>query len=640
MKLRFARWLLCALAVLVVLTLPASAQTKTLYWDRFDVDITVNRDGTFDVAETQTIVFTNGTFTFGFRSIPTDKLESLSDIVVEDEWGAYVLNDSQTPGTYSVSVEGSSVVIRWYFDEAQDESRTWTIRYKVHGGLRYYDEGDQIWWQAVYADRSFPVNHSVVTIHVPPPAEIINFDSYFTEAELELVDPQTVRLTAKDRIPPQQAFEVRAQFTAGVVAGSPAPWQAAEDARAAELEKQAEYDRTWRPVVNLLVGAFSILFLILAPLGLYLIWYTRGRDAQVDFKAEYLPEPPSDLPPGMVGTLLDERADLQDILATLVDLARKGYIQIEELEAEKKGLFGWGETDFRYTRLKEPDDKLRDYESVFMQALFEDEEARKLSDLKEKFYAYLPDLKRRLYEEVVEEGLFVADPERTRNRWAMGGVVALLVSFVFGCVSTVALATYSDVAMCLPVGFGVFSVGLIVLARFMPRKTKKGADLAARWDAFRTYLRKIDQYTDLERASELFERYLPYAIAFGLEQEYIRTWSKVPQTPVPTWYSPYPRPVYQYGGASESSFGGETAAGQELAGAGAEGAGAGRGGREGKGGIPSLGEASRGMSAGLAGMSAGLSRMLSSASRTLTSRPQPSGGTGWSASRGSFGGGG
>ena len=49
-----------------------------------------------------------------------------------------------------------------------------------------------------------------------------------------------------------------------------------------------------------------------------------GRDKPVGLIADYLPEPPSDLPPGIVGTLIDERADMQDILSTMLDLGKRG----------------------------------------------------------------------------------------------------------------------------------------------------------------------------------------------------------------------------------------------------------------------------------------------------------------------------
>lgn len=630
MRTKSLRWLflmgLLVLFVIVLVTGPAIAQSKSLYWERFDVDMNVNVDGTFDVVETQEIEFTQGSFTYGFRSIDTHLVEEITDIRVSDENGPYQEGYFEEPRTFSVSNEGSNVVIRWYFEETADRARTFDIAYRVHGGLRYYEDGDQVWWQAVYGDRSFPVNSSVVTIHVPEPAKIVNMDSYFTQADMELLDDQTARLTAMDRIPAGQIFEVRAQFTHGVVAGSPSAWQAAEDERAAELEAAAEYEEKWKPVVDLFIGVFSLMLLILAPVFLYLVWYTRGRDAQTDFAAEYLPEPPSNLEPGMAGALLDEKADMEDILASVVDLGRRGYIRMEELEPEKKGIFGRGEADFQYDLLKPVDDpSLRKYEQVLLKSLFGKGEERKLSDLKEKFYDKLPKIRSALYDEVVTEGFFTTNPEKTRSRWAAVGITMLILTGAFMCVAGAVLANVTDFTICLPLGPGLFAIGLIILARFMPRKTAKGAEEAARWEAFRTYLEDIDKYSDLERATQLFDRYLPYAIAFGLEKDYLKKWEKVEAMPVPPWYIPYPRPYY--GQPGYPTTGGHAAAPAPRP---AEGGGAS---------IPSLSDASGGMTAGLAGMSAGLTGMLSSASSTLSSKPQPSGGSGgWSSSRGSSGG--
>ena len=49
-------------------------------------------------------------------------------------------------------------------------------------------------------------------------------------------------------------------------------------------------------------------------------------------------EPPEDLTPAEAGTLIDNAADMRDITATMVDLAVRGYIRIEEREESK--LFG------------------------------------------------------------------------------------------------------------------------------------------------------------------------------------------------------------------------------------------------------------------------------------------------------------
>ena len=49
-------------------------------------------------------------------------------------------------------------------------------------------------------------------------------------------------------------------------------------------------------------------------------------------------EPPEGLTPAEAGTLIDNSADMRDITATMIDLAVRGFIKIEERKEEK--LFG------------------------------------------------------------------------------------------------------------------------------------------------------------------------------------------------------------------------------------------------------------------------------------------------------------
>ena len=86
-------------------------------------------------------------------------------------------------------------------------------------------------------------------------------------------------------------------------------------------------------------------------------------------------------------------------------------------------------------------------------------------------------------------------------------------------------------------GLGVTALGMLLLAHAMPRKTDHGSEVAARWRAFRTYLKNIEKYSDLQQQKEIWDRWLPYAIAFGFEKEYIRKFDAV-EAPAPGWYIP------------------------------------------------------------------------------------------------------
>ena len=93
----------------------AHAQDKTLVWERFDVDIEVQSDGTFEVAEHQTIRFTSGTFTSGFRDIPISNFDYIDDWeVIDGDGNVYRLSNSggATPYTFTVEETGGRYVIR------------------------------------------------------------------------------------------------------------------------------------------------------------------------------------------------------------------------------------------------------------------------------------------------------------------------------------------------------------------------------------------------------------------------------------------------------------------------------------------------------------------------------------------------
>src|SRR6202047_3699098 len=67
---------------------------------------------------------------------------------------------------------------------------------------------------------------------------------------------------------------------------------------------------------------------------MFYLWWTRGRDPRLrPIAAQY--EPLDQLTPGEAGTLVDNSADMRDITASIVDLAVRGYIVIEEHQKDR-----------------------------------------------------------------------------------------------------------------------------------------------------------------------------------------------------------------------------------------------------------------------------------------------------------------
>jgi hypothetical protein len=603
----------------------AQAAEKTLVWQRYDVNLTVQPNADILVEEIQEIAFTSGTFTFGFAAIPLDRVERLADVQLSE-----VINGAERPYTpnstgqygFTAGQNNGNLEITWYFPPTRNSVHTYILRYRVSGGLRIYPEGDQLWWKAIAPDHNFPIRSSTVTVTLPQtfPKDQLVVGSYGAPTgEPAYTDRGQVVFKAQS-IDADQELEVRVQFPHGVVQGQAPSWQAGDDRQ-----------RALGPVMGVIFGALGLLAVIGGPLAVYLLWYKRGRDLPVGPVPEYISEPPGDLPAGIVGTLVDENAELKDIIASITDLARRGVLRMEEQQSE--GFLGIGSGREYVFHLVASSQAQRKYEQTLLQALFSHQNERRMSDLRERFYAFIPTLQQQLYDEVVQLGFFPSNPNTTRTLWRSLGIVGVVLGGIVSFGLQAVLGSYSSLAICPGVGLVITALALTFVGPHLPRKTLPGAEEAAKWLAFKRYLQTIEKHGDLAAVKDKFEQFLPYAIAFGIERSLIHKFAGI-DTPAPRWWGP----VYPYGGYygyphHGGMSGGHTAhvpAGPPSPLAGSE------------GGIPSLSDMNRGLGLSLAGMSSSLGTMLSSASSTLTSTPAPKTsqrGGGWSGGGWSGGGG-
>ncbi|MBE0689016.1 MAG: DUF2207 domain-containing protein, partial [Anaerolineae bacterium] len=446
-------------------------------------------------------------------------------------------------------------------------------------------------------------------------------ETYGAAGEVQ-VQGNVVTARAVDGVGPYDSFSVRVQYPHNPEASSPV-WQS-------QFDVQRTYDEQTRPLVTLALCAGSLVIGLGGSLWMILRYRTHGRDPAVGVVPEYLSEPPSDLPAAVAGTLVDERADVRDVLSTILDLGRRGYLVIEEDQTE--GFLGIGaKSTFTFKRTDKPKTDLREYESELLDHLFPGDRAERTMDsLRNRFYTVIPKIQNSLYDESVKEGFFERSPQSVRTMWGLAGGALIVLAFVLFFVMMAGLDSVSGALVGLPVSVGLVGVVALALSSVMPAKTRKGAEEAAKWRAFRQYLRNLESYDDVENAAERLAEYIPYAVAFGIERAWFQHFNEVSYAPLPPWYfprhwgGPYSR-GYVPGSAFPSSVGGRGGLPGGLA-------------RAGDG---SLGDMSGQMARGLSEMSASLTTMLNSASRVMTSRPQQSSSSGrWSSGGGGFSGGG
>jgi hypothetical protein len=256
----------------------------------------------------------------------------------------------------------------------------------------------------------------------------------------------------------------------------------------------------------------------------------RGRvQGPVEF------EPPEGIRPGQLGTLIDEEANLLDITATIVDLAVRGFILIQEVPSEDGKRH---KSDYRLTDLGKSRAELRAYESQLLDDLFETGSVVELSELKYKFASKLSGLKTALYDDAIEKGWFSHRPDHVRLMWRGIGVVVL----VAGGFLTVLAASQGWGLAAL--GVPIIGLLLLIFAGRMPRRTPKGTAMYSRIEGFKQIFDAGQGVREqfAERAN-IFSEYLPFAIVFGQTKKWAKTFegldAQVAQS-TNSWYlSPY-----------------------------------------------------------------------------------------------------
>jgi len=608
-------WALLAMGmvalILALLPRQAVAQTNNAPSQRWvkvsgrDGDITIMPNGDVRVVETWRVQF-HGTpaYTYAYREIPLNKVEDITDWGVSENGKEYVRSDNKGADTFTLERKGvgrhKSIRITWYFPPTEDAIRVFTLSYTLKGALWIDKDFDRFFWKFIESDRSYTIESATVKLHLPArfqPQELhlatfLNAKEQSGTAMLQ-PDGQTI-VFHSGPFPGGTEWEIQATWPHGYVKAAPPAWEKEEKAK------------PWIDLGGLLLGLFIALGGIA---GAILLWYMRGRDPEVGAVPEFLPSPPDDVPPGILGTVVDEKADLSDILATMLDLARRGYLKIEA--KQRKALFGTQqEVTFICQKGYQEWGDLMAHEREFLKALFgpraKHGKHRTLASLQDRFYTSLPLIKNALYREVAEFGYFDHPPNKVRSIYT---VKAFIIGIVAALPAVIAyfLGLDSFVVITLSIAAAIAFFAFLIVASIMPRKSKKGAILAAKGKAFRNYLEHLERYSSVEQAKSLFEKYLPYATAFGLSKEWVKKFARV-SAPMPNWYT-----IYTPGGMSERhGFGGKMASPTPISG----------------GEAPSLNNMADSTFESLSALSDSLTSMLNDAARTFASSPSSSSGGG------------
>ncbi len=504
------------LCLLFLLVFAIGAQARDWHISQFRDTILVDEDGSFTVNEHITLSFA-GQYNGIHRFIPTEykgdygsNYTLLIDVIsVTDESGSAL--------KYESSWKNGLRDLKIYIPGAEDTTKTVIVRYKVKNGIRYFPDHDELYWNITGNQWPVPIDAASAIVVLPKGVSGLKArgftGGYGSRAEDLTINVSGNTVSAEINNP----LSIREGMTLVAVAD-----------KGGLSEPNVLTRMFWFVRSNLILLLPLVTFLIMGGL-----WFTKGRDPDPGVSVAPMYEPPKDLSPAEAGTLVDDSVDPRDITSTLVDLAVRGYLKIED-KSEKILIFN--RHDYLFHSLKNRGDwnKLASHERTLLEHMFAGgEDAVLLSSLKNRFYTAIPTIKSDILSQLKAKNLYSVDPDSAKA-YAIVGVIATAVVFIvpeaMGWADLFQAPVMAVIAVILALTIAFF------FAHYMPARTIKGARTRVAVLGFQEFMNRVDGERLRTMPSDTFEKYLPFAMALGVEERWARAFEGLIQQP-PSWYT-------------------------------------------------------------------------------------------------------
>ena len=232
---------------------------------------------------------------------------------------------------------------------------------------------------------------------------------------------------------------------------------------------------------------------------------------------------------------------MRDITATIVDLAVRGFLKIEQQETSQAlGLVHHKNFIFHRTKPASEWTSLKPHEQELLSALFDGgtDDQVSLTDLQNRFYVHLPAIRNRMFDGLMASKLYKRRPDKMHQGYIAAGFMLAVGSFFLATPVSGALG----IAFLTILLSGLFTAAIVAgFGYIMSARTVDGERELEKVLGFEDFLGRVekDQIERMVKTPEMFEKYLPYAMALHVEKKWAYAFQDIYRQP-PQWYSgPY-----------------------------------------------------------------------------------------------------
>ncbi|MCU0376547.1 MAG: DUF2207 domain-containing protein [Chitinophagaceae bacterium] len=424
--------------------------------------------------------------------------------------------------------------VRLLIGDANTELREgiylYEILYETDRQLIFHSQKDELYWNVNGNGWVFSADSVSCTISFPAGCRIFEqacYTGYQGSTEpacrATLINDSTIHFSTLRQLQPWEGLTVAAAVQKGIL--------------------QPGEPRTWQYILKTHLG-IQILGYLLAAMLLYyfLAWYFRGRDPK---KGVIIPqfEPPAGILAADAGYIAGQKYEARHFAAALVDLAVKKLVKIEVVE--QKFIVKW--TDYRFVKPAGVNmgsvKRAKETYGFDLENLYGETAARGKynATLRSAYLQLESKLEQRFRirkgQQNTWHGLFVKN-----DGYSFLGIMLLIASVFTGLIYGINYYTPAIALIC-GVLVALSLITHLIFVHIMSAYTPKGRAIADHIEGFKMYLETAEQqlfeyFTPPEKTLELFEKYLPYAIALGVENSWAEKFEAQMEKAIAEGYSP------------------------------------------------------------------------------------------------------
>ncbi len=516
-KAKFARaagWLRPAFFFCLVLTaLPSLAD-----WNITDFRSTVNLDqqGRAAISERINLAFA-GEYHGIYRDIPLEYPGPHGTNFSLFLKITRVVDGSGNPLKYESSIRNGYRHLKIYIPGAVDTTKTVEIDYSVPNAVRYFPSYDEFYWNVTGNDWPVSIDHASALVQLPGNAAGSLRAQAFTglygsvnrEATAE-VNGASVRFETTSPLPMRGGLTADIYIPKGILE------------QPGSLTRAGWFLRS-NPLVLLPPWALLVMFCL---------WWYKGRDPSPGLSVAPMYDPPPGMTPAEVGSLIDDQVNPRDITSTIVDLAVRGFLKIEET-VDQGLIFHHKDYIFHLLIPRQKWTGLAAHERVMLENIFAGEATEtRLSSLKNRFYTAIPLIRQDVMAALRSKGMYLIDPD-SANAYLLGGAALAAAPFIL-----LAVTGAADVFGSVPLAVVAIALAALIVwlfGRQMTCKTIKGARTRIAILGFEEFMNRVDADRIKRMPPDTFEKFLPFAMALGVEHHWAQAFAGIVQNP-PNWY--------------------------------------------------------------------------------------------------------